>query len=146
MKTKLTYSEGREVEKLVRRVWERNGYQTGHNDGTVAASASARLNQPVSAVNVRYIREQIGYVLKTERATACVGSLLSITELRRIEELLRDRQRVVITPHTSRASNRISVMSLETYMSHRDRMARIKPWLAQGAGRKGSTMAEASSA
>ena len=143
MKSKLTYGEGREVEKLVRRVWEKNGYIDGQNDGTVAAAAATRLKQPVSAVNVRYIREQIGYVLKTERATSCIGSLLSVTELRHVEELLREHQRIVVSRHT----NKVTAMPMETYLSHRERMSRVKPWLSTGAGRtKRVVLAEASNA
>ena len=143
MRNKLTYSEGREVEKLIRKSWAHNGYQPGHSDDTIATLAEGQLKQPVTAVNVRYIREQIGYVLRTERATACVGSLLSVTELRRVEELLREHRRVVVTHRTSRTGNRVAIMSLETYLNHKARMAKVKPWLANGAGGKRAQVTEA---
>lgn len=120
----LAYGEQREIEKILRKVWKGKGYIEGENDGTVSVAAATAIRKPVTAANVMHIRKELGLAIRGGNRLQA-GTLLTIEDLRKLEDHLTQHRKVVVTLS---GKGHVHIQSLEMYRQVLERVHRVKMW------------------
>ena len=91
---RLTYTEMRSVEEVIRKRWGTNGYVGGYNDVKLAEEATRVLNRPVLVTNVQFVREACAL---HEAKKALRTRLFDQATFDRLEQVLADEGVVILS-------------------------------------------------